>query len=224
MFKRDTLYLIIILASVIWLAEVHSSPFVKNRFEVSIKGDRGDLQYLQLKADYRTLKKGRYCKGAFISYGKSKWKCNNDGNPKCKKKYRCKRVNRKFNIRTESIRIRNAMKKTGMISPKKHKIWVSRKPKRNKRKDARQRELSPNTFSDVQYLGTGPIRGMVYGNTAEEIDAQNKQKKATVKQLREKMNEADALAELREEKKQEATKSLAAIVLLVLQELAKRCL
>jgi hypothetical protein len=209
MFKRDTIYLILILAGVIWFSELYSSPFLKNKFEVSIKGNRGDLPYLKLKADYRTLKKGRYCKGAFISYGNSNWKCSNDGDPKCRKKYKCKRVNRKFNIRTESIRIRNAMKKTGMIRPKKHKIWISRKPKRRKRRRKGERQLSPNTFSDVQYLGTGPIRGIIYGTTPEERIAQTKQRKVTVKQLREKMSEADALAELRDEKRKEVAKKIA---------------
>ena len=209
MFRRDTVYIIIILASVIWFSELHSSPFIKNKFEISIKGDRDDLQYIQLKADYRTLKKGRYCKGAFISYSNAKWKCDNASDPKCTKKYGCKRVNRKFNIRTESIRIRNAMKKTGMIKPKKHKIWISKKPRRRKKGKKVARLLSPNTFSDVQYLGTGPIRGMVYGNTPEERLSQSKQRKVTVKQLRKKIANEDAMDELRAEAKEKSAKRIA---------------
>jgi hypothetical protein len=209
MFRRDTFYLILILASVIWFSELHSSPFTKNKFEISIKGDRGDLQYLKLKADYRTLRKGRYCKGSFISYSNFKWKCNSEAEPRCTKNYKCKRVNREFNIRSESIRIRSAMKKTGMIKPKRHKIWISQKPRREKKSKKVARLLSPNTFSDVQYLGTGPIRGMVSAENPEELLEQNRQKRVKIKQLRKKIATEDAMSELRAEAKEKSAKRIA---------------
>lgn len=209
MWKKDLVVIVTILMGVIWFSESQSSPFTQNKFEVSIKASRGDLDYVKLKADYRTLKKGRYCKGAFISYGASDWVCDQGSTQKCTKKYRCKRVNRNFNLKTESRRIRKEMAQTGMVKPGKHKIWISRKPVKGSQKVAKARSLSPKNFSGVQYMGTGPIRGVVAGSSNEKNASLLKKKSLTAKEVMEKKAQEEAMAELQAEAQQRVNEKIA---------------
>jgi len=209
--SKDTFYLFIILIGVIWFSEAQSSPFKSNKFQVSIKAERSDLEYVQLKADYRTLKKSRYCKGAFISDASGKWECDQGSMQKCSKKYQCKRVNRTFNIKTESQRIRKAMAQTGMIKPGRHKIWVSRKPKKNKSNQKKiAKSISPKNFSGVQYLGTGPIRGQVFDGSEEQRQAYIEKQKMTASEFKEQANQKEALDELKAEAQEKVDKKIAA--------------
>ena len=195
---------------VIWLSEAQSSPFLKNKFNISVKAERKDVDYVKLKAEYRTLKKGRYCKGAFISFPRGEWKCGKGSSQKCTRPYRCRRVNRNFNIKTESRRIRKQMAQTGMVKPGRHKIWISRKPKRKSTKNRIAKSLSPKNFSGVQYLGTGPIRGVVAGSSANSDDSIMKKSQLSGKEVREKMAQEEAMNELREESKKRVAAKIAA--------------
>lgn len=160
--KTTTLFLLTIILA--FLNSVKASPFLKKKYEVSLKGTDESIEYLKFRADYKILRSTKYCRGAFLPIGSGDWWCSEESKGKqvCKKSFRCKRVSKSRSRKSESRRIKAEMKEVKYRSSGRHKIWVSQGPSKRKKRYRKYRpSKGPEDFSEVQYIGSGPIRGRV---------------------------------------------------------------
>ncbi|TNF26989.1 MAG: hypothetical protein EP319_12540 [Deltaproteobacteria bacterium] len=156
--------------------KAQASPFLNRSYEVSVTGSDESIEYLKLSADYKTLKSTKYCRGAFLPVGRGEWWCSESakGKQTCTRTFQCARVSKSRSLVTESRRIKEEMKEVKYRVSGKHRIWVSKAPGTvSKRLRKYKNEKEPEDFSEVQYMGAGPIRGKVVQRKKKETQQDN---------------------------------------------------
>jgi hypothetical protein len=173
--RTSTLIAITIILAILNF-KAQASPFLNRSYEVSVTGSDESIEYLKLSADYKTLKSTKYCRGAFLPVGRGEWWCSESakGKQTCTRTFQCARVSKSRSLVTESRRIKDEMKEVKYRVSGKHRIWVSKAPgKVSKRLRKYKNEKEPEDFSEVQYMGAGPIRGKVVQRKKKETKQDN---------------------------------------------------
>ncbi len=210
--RTSTLIAITILLALLNF-KAQASPFLKRSYEVSVKGSDESIEYLKLSADYKTLMSTKYCRGAFLPVGTGDWWCSESGKGQqtCSRTFKCARVSKSRSKLSESRRIKDEMKEVKYRVSGKHRIWISKTPDMKRRRLKKYRDnKEPEDFSEVQYIGAGPIRGKIVKRKKKSTEQDNEFKiaQAEVKKAIDKKKEREytALEEMealyQEERKQ----------------------
>jgi len=181
--------------------KAQASPFLNRKYEVSLTGKDESIEYLKLSADYKTLKSTKYCRGAFLPVGSGDWWCSEAGKGKqtCVKTFQCKRVSKNRSRLSESRRIKSEMRDVKYRRSGRHRIWVSKAPGKKRRGPLKgyKQYKDPNDFSEVQYLGSGPIRGTVVAKKPT-VDKKAQEQQEMMKLAKNEENKARAKKKERE--------------------------
>lgn len=178
--------------------KAQASPFLNRKYEVSVSGKDESIEYLKLRAEYRTVRSTKYCRGAFLPVGRGDWWCaeSSKGKQTCTRTFQCKRVSKNRSLLSESRRIKSEMRDVKYKVSGKHRIWVNKGPdSKRKRRIRKYKQLKdPDDFSEVQYLGSGPIRGTIVKRKPKkkvEMDESFKIAQAEEKKAKQKKKERE---------------------------------